>query len=274
MAAAALLLGAASARPQEPGGRDAELPGFQSPFAFAGAPGRTLYVLEDLQKRVSVAKGRSRVQALPLLQRPAALDVDETGTLWVLDARSPPALVSFREGRDPVSRSLAGDVLPGAATDLAARLGVVWVVDRNPPRLLLYAYDGALVGRVDLAGLARAPFSIALGTQGDAFVTDPLGPAVLSFSAAGSLLGSLSLEGTGVTRPTGIAVDASGRVWVSDGVIGIVAPLPALGSSPGSRQPGPNLRFTDPLRLLWWQEALWVLEGRMGRVRRVEAERP
>ena len=271
-AAAALLVGAALGWAQESRQREAEFPGFQAPFAVAGAPGRTLFVLEDGQRRVVSAKGRSRVSALPLLKNPSALDADETGTLWVLDGGAPFTLVSFRDGRDPEARPLTGDSLPSAPVDLAARLGVVWVLDRNPPRLLLYAYDGALVGRVDLAGLARAPFSVTLGAAGEAFVTDPLGPAVLSFSAAGSLLGSLPLEGTGVTRPTGIAVDASGRVWVSDGVTGLIVPLPALGSTPGSRHPGPKLRFTDPLRLLWWDGALWVLEGQTGRVKRVEAD--
>lgn len=271
-AAAALLVGAALGWAQESRQREAEFPGFQAPFAFAAAPGRALFVLEDRQRRVVAAKGRSRVSALPLLKDPSGLDADETGTLWVLDGRRPFTLVSFREGRDPEVRPLKGDSLPSTPVDLAARLGVVWVLDRDPPRLLLYAYDGALLGRVDLAGLARAPFSVTLGAAGEAFVTDPLGPAVLSFSSAGSLLGSLPLEGTGVTRPTGIAVDASGRVWVSDGVTGLIVPLPALGSTPGSRHPGPKLRFTDPLRLLWWDDALWVLEGQTGRVKRVEAD--
>ena len=99
-----------------------------------------------------------------------------------------------------------------------------------------------------------------------------MGPAVLSFSPAGEYLGPIRLEGTGITRPTGITADPAGRVWVSDGVIGHVAALDPVGEHSQLEERGELLRFRSPMRLAWWAGALWVMEAGTGRIRIVELE--
>jgi streptogramin lyase len=179
-------------------------------------------------------------------------------------------VVTFQDGREVWSAALEGDVLPVAPVGADARDGTLWVVDKAPPRLLLFAFDGASLGWVDLSKWARSPFSIALGPSGEAFVSDPLGPAVLAFSPSASFVGTLDLTGTGVTRPTGLAVGPEGRLWVSDGVTGRVACIDTSAQEPGQRCVGHPARFHDPLRLSWWDGALWILEGLPGRVQRLE----
>ena len=273
--AAVLLLLAAAGYAAPLAGRVASPPllVFSHPFDFAPAADG-VYVLEDLQRRV--LRGRPGVAALPLagLRQPLALARDPDGLLLVLDILDSGelGLHTYRAGRALRSVPLRGEVVPERPVSAAAGDGILWLVERTPPRLYLYAYDGASLGWVDLAAVARSPFAVALGAAGEAFVTDPMGPAVLSFSPAGEYLGLIELEGTGITRPTGVAADRNGRVWVSDGVIGHVVVLDPGGAHSQLEERGELLRFRSPLRLAWRSGALWVLEADGGRVRIVELE--
>lgn len=248
------------------------LAGLRGAFDFAPGPGAEgAFVLEDGARRVVWMRERGRGEPLPGLWAPRALGRDEDGVLLVLEAEPAWTLVGFRGNREVWRVPLGGDLLPRSPVALAARNQVVWVLDRDPPRAFLYAYGGAGLGWADLAGQARSPFSLALGAAGEAFVSDPLGPSVLRLSPTGTFLGYVSLGGSGVTRPTGLAVADGGRVWVSDGVTGRISCFDA----PGEGRCRADLpRFEDPLRLAWAQGQLWVLEARPGRVRRLAREEP
>ncbi|MDF1553591.1 MAG: hypothetical protein P1P84_11045 [Deferrisomatales bacterium] len=274
--AAVLLLAAAPGHGAPLPGRVASLllPEFSQPFDFTPAGADGVYVLEDLQKRV--LRGHPGATALPLagLRQPLALARDPDGLLHVVDTLDSGELGLRTYRADQALRAvpLQGEVLPTRPVSAAAGDGILWLVERTPPRLYLYAYDGASLGWVDLAEVARSPFAVALGAAGEAFVTDPMGPTVLSFSPAGEYLGPIALEGTGITRPTGVAADRNGRVWVSDGVIGHVVALDPAGAHSQLEERGKLLRFRSPLRLAWRPGALWVLEADSGRVRIVELE--
>jgi DNA-binding beta-propeller fold protein YncE len=273
---AALLLGAALGEALEGNVAEPGIQGLRMPFDFAPGASGGVAVLEDLSRRIVLVRDRGRQTPLPGVAHPKVLAADEGGLLLVLDAQAGarPLLVGFRNGREEWRAWIQGDEFPADPVGMDARDGIVWVADRSPPRLLLYAYDGASLGWVDLAKWARSVFSVALGPDGQAFVTDPLGPSVLAFSPTGSYLGPLDVTDTGVTRPTGIAVDPMGRVWVSDGVTGRVVCFGPSGERSGVSCAGKFLRFEDPLRLAWREGALWVLEGNPGRVQRVELEKP
>jgi sugar lactone lactonase YvrE len=249
---------------------DRVLQGFRLPFDFAPGAAGGVAVLEDLTRRVVFVRDRGGEVALPGIKNPRVLAADKGGLLLVLDAEpgAAPSLVGFRNGREETRARVRGEDTPADPVGMDAREGIIWVADRSPPRLLLYAYDGASLGWVDLAQWARSPFAVALGPDGEAFVTDPLGPAILAFSPTGAYLGPLDLAGTGVTRPTGVAVDAEGRVWASDGVTGRVVCFGPSGDRSAVRCGGETLRFEDPLRISWEKGALWVLEGKQGRARR------
>lgn len=273
LAAAALLLAwAPQVAALEVRVADPDLPTFRSPFDFAPAAEGGVAVLEDLEGVVRLAAGGTKSQALPAGGAPRLVAADESGLLLVLEGTS--AVAAYRKGREAWRVRLQGEVRPSRPSGMAARNGLLWLVERSPARALLYAFDGKQVAVADLRPWARSPFSVALGPKGEAYVTDPLGPAVVTLSPAGSYTGALNLGGTGVTRPTGVALDGGGRVWVSDGVTGILACFDAGGAPVAVRAGGKAPRLRDPLRLGWARGALWVLEGRTGRVKRVDWEEP
>ncbi|MBI5018058.1 MAG: hypothetical protein HZB55_21545 [Deltaproteobacteria bacterium] len=266
-----LLAGATLAAALQGRVSDADLPVFRSPFDFSPAAEGGVAVLEDLEGTVRLAPGGPQAASLAGVSSPKALATDETGLLLVLQGTS--EVAAFRRGRESWHVKLQGSTRPSRPTGLAARNGIFWVVDRNPARVLLYAYDGKQLASLDLKPWARSPFAVALGPSGEAFVTDPLGPAVVALTPAGTFAGTLSLGGTGVTRPTGVAVDPGGRVWVSDGVTGTIVSIdPKAGGI--ALQGDKKARFQDPLRLGWARGALWILEGRTGRIKRAEWEAP
>lgn len=272
LVAAALLLAALCASALELRVVEGEAVGLRNPFDLAPLDDDTAAILEDLDGVVRVIRGSSRT-VLGGLTAPRALAVDETGLLLVLDG--PSGLVGFRRGKEAWRVKLGGEVKPPARTvGMAARNGLVWLVDRASPRVALFAFDGQGLRSVDLKARARSPFGVALGAAGEVFVTDPLGPAVLALSPSGTFQATFRLGGTGVTRPTGVTVDGSGRVWVSDGVTGTVTCFSAKGDMLAVRYAGRRLRFQDPLRLGSSRGFLWILEGRPGRLRRAQWEEP
>jgi streptogramin lyase len=252
-------------------GAEADITGLRTPIDFAPLPEGSAAVLEDLDGVVRIAHGGSRV-TLSGPSSPRALAVDESGLLLILEGTS--GVAGYRKGKEAWRVRFSGDAKLQRPVGMAARNGIIWLVERNPARVLLYAYDGKSLGTTDLKPWVRSAFSVALGPAGEGYVTDPLGPAVVALSAAGTYQSTLSLAGTGVTRPSGLAVDAAGRVWVSDGVTGTLACLAPKGDALSVRIDGKRPRFQDPIRLGWTRGTLWILEAKPGRIRRVQWEEP
>lgn len=274
--AAVLVLGAASASdPTQLRFVGAPLRGFRLAYDLAVGPNGLVVILEDVGKRVTQIDPQGRQHIFRGIQAPRGVAVDEAGRVVIVEVETGAAHLTAFAGHDLLwRRELKGGAAPAKPVATAARDGVVWIVDRSPPRLLLYAYDGASLGGFDLHDHARTPFALALGPSGEAFVTDPLGPAVLTFSPSGAYQGTVDLDGTGVVRPSGVAVGPDGSVFVSDGVTGTIAVLRSVGTEWKVEAAIGGLRFQDPLRLAWGHGSLWVLEGIPGRVRRVQTEEP
>ncbi len=81
-------------------------------------------------------------------------------------------------------------------------------------------YDGRTYESIRGAGPFNRPTNVALGPNGDVYVTDGYGNArVHRFSAGGQLIRSWGEPGTGPGQfylPHGICIDADGRVLVAD----------------------------------------------------------
>lgn len=250
---------------------DPGTPGFQLPIDFAPGVEGGVAVLEDLIDTIHLFQSRKNMVSVKGLEYPKTLASDDTGLLLVYEATG--QLVAFEGNKEAWRVEIQGDVFPENPVGMDARNGTVWIIDRSPQKIFLYAYDGASLGVFDIDQWARSPFSVVLGPSGEAYISDPMGPAVLTFSPAGTYMGNIDLNGTGITRPTGVAVDSGGNVWVSDGVSGRVVSMAASGDRPEVWCGGKRLHFDDPIRLSWADGALWVLEGRIGRVRKVELEK-
>ncbi len=240
-----------------------------------------LAVLEPLRGRVRIATLKSNGRAskwttLMGLERPVALAADETGLLLVVEKRQHDlTLVSYRDGKPVTERQKLGLKANRKIKGCAARSGILWLVLAEPVEIRLYSFDAKPVARAD--GVERytaAPFSVALGADGSAFVTDPMGPAVVTFSGSASFKVRYDLTGTGVTRPSGVAVDAWGGVWVSDGITGRVVCLEPGPQSARIGCAGPNqILYDDPLRLAadpTGKFGVAILECRPGIIMRLE----
>jgi len=210
---------------------------------------------------------------IPGLEAPAALTSDETGQLLVVDRAAKGYLLrkyrnGAQEGRAvelsiPQKRQVVG---------VGARNGILWLILRNPQGILIAAYDGQTLSEPTAKeNFGVSPFSVAVNAAGKAYVTDPMGPAILSFTPSGSFEARIDLKGSGFMRPSGIAVDAAGALWVSDGVTGRVGRFtPENRTAPIAARAG---SFDDPLRLFadpTGPLGVWVVESRPGRLTRME----
>ncbi|WP_025321264.1 NHL repeat-containing protein [Deferrisoma camini] len=245
------------------------LPAMNQPRSFAVDRDGRVWWVEDLSGRVLRGRPGGRAAEVPGVPRPAAVAAAPEGAVLVLHSGAGGFRLALWAGGERRSVPLIAEPPLGDPAGMAARDGIVWVVDRRPRRVVLFAYDGSALAWTDLSERARAPFSVALGPAGEGYVTDPAGPAVLAFNPSGAYLGTLDVGGTGLTRPTGVTVDGKGRVWVSDGVTGVLVLLDPARGGTTVRANGRAIRFADPLRLRW-RKRVWVLDAAPGRMWTVE----
>jgi len=121
--------------------------------------------------------------------------------------------------------------------DIALADGRVFLIDQRAYRLSVRALDGTPIASRDLAG---RPERVAVGPGGDAFVLTRAG-WVLAFGAGGEPRGAWPVA-QGDEQPTDLALDAAGRLYVSDagGAIRVydrdpeaVSGVPQLGGTGG-----------------------------------------
>ena len=168
---------------------------------------------------------------------PHGIDVDSDGNVWVTDAvRSRHIPDGDPRGHQVVKFSPTGEVLlvlgtPGEAGSgpdhfdspadvVVAENGDIFVADGHEPesnnRIVKYASDGSYIGEWGGTGYAPGQFrgvhAIAIDLQGRVFVADRWNNRVQLFDQQGEHLASWTQFG----RPSGIAFDEHGRIYVAD----------------------------------------------------------
>lgn len=230
----------------------------------------------------------------PLLNLPVAVARDSSGTLFVADAS---ANVIRQITSAGVVSTLAGTVGSAGSSDgtgAAARFnqpggvaldgaGNLYVADAGNATIrkitaagvvTTLAGDPAARGNVDATGSSARfshPAGLALDGAGNVFVADSfthtirkITPAGVVTTFAGSNAATGSADGAATvarfSRPTGVAVDASGAVYVADtgnhtirkittsGAVGTLAGLPGVsGANDGT---GSGASFSQPAGLV------------------------
>lgn len=97
------------------------------------------------------------------------------------------------------------------AADIALAGDRVYLVDRHAYQLGIWTLEGAPIGSQAMAG---RPERVAAGPEGGALVLSRAG-WVLAFDRAGQARGAWSVA-TGDERPSDLAMDAQGRLYVTD----------------------------------------------------------
>ncbi|NOX69737.1 MAG: hypothetical protein GXP15_11165 [Gammaproteobacteria bacterium] len=208
------------------------------PTDVAVADNGNLYVVDSGNHRVVIfdSSGR-RIGQLGQqgsddgqLQDPVGIDIAANGGIYVADRGNSRIAKFFSDGSPPISIPLqenGKDVVPidVAVSPLADEL---FVTSNNSHRVLVFSSTGELLrswgGEGADPGQFRYPATLTLA--GDAvFVVDVLNARVQRFDVAGGSNKEFGKLGAGpgtFFRPKGIAVDASGRVYVTDSYLGVI----------------------------------------------------
>ncbi len=209
-----------------------------TPRGLIVGPRRTLYVADAGNGRVQLidlASGQLRDVWDTWFVEPWDLAVDSLGMIYVADVGTL-APDGTRSGGTVHKLSPAGiideafhaalDAAPlqlGAPANVAvARFGdetdeQLLVLDRQPPRILVYRLDGTFDAEATarwsaIAGQLDSAISIA-AASGALYVADPSGERILAFDASGRLIGSRPTGGT----VAGVALDCGGRLVAHPG---------------------------------------------------------
>lgn len=241
-----------------------------SPSAIA-VSGEFIIVLDASSGALLGGNPRAGLSALDVPGRARGAGGDEKGQTTVVtgDATSGYRCQLLMGGRKLRSFELKPTAPIASITDVATKNEILWVLQQTPPLVALFGADGAELARSDLSSVAHAPFSLALGPSGEGYVTDPIGPAVVELNAFGQYKAVHKLAGTGYTRPTAIAVDLGGRVWIGDTVLNEVAAFSAQGKTLERIASMTPTAVEDPIRLAASADSLWALAGWSARLAKI-----
>ncbi len=145
------------------------------------------------------------------LASPYGVALAPDGDVWVADTGHDRIAEFTASGRLVTSFGGGLDQPEGIAADAA---GHVWVADTGHDRVVEFSPAGHVLAAFGSAGSRPGqldqPVALAVSPRGDVWVADQGNSRVEEFSAAGRYLASIS-----VATPAGVALGASGDIWVS-----------------------------------------------------------
>ncbi len=246
--------------------------------AYSQTPPAALFVTDGCSDAVTAYAAASTGDASPLPPTPTGLSepdfvaIDASGNIYATN-RCTHTVTIYAKGSKADAAPIA--IIGGSNTGLQSPAGIaldssgnIYVTDQAAPGVFVYPPLGSSTGTLNesptaiISGDATGmdfPQGIALDSSANIYVADfgdpehiPVTPAnVFVYPPLGSSTGTLdegptaTISGgsTGLDNPTGIALDSSGKIYVTDSAADSVLVFPPLASLPS--QPGyPNLAPT------------------------------
>jgi len=141
---------------------------------------------------------------------PHEVAVDPSGNVWVACAEAGTVVVLDSSGKRITSHSLGGRAI---AVEHNAE-GDVFVALANRNQIAKFAGGGSSF--VTFSSQGTYPNGIAIGLDGNLYITNQLSNNVAKLSSDGTLIANMSPQGISNPGPTGITLDRSGLIWVSN----------------------------------------------------------
>jgi len=257
--------------------------------AYSQTPPAALFVTDGCSDAVTAYAAASTGDASPLPPTPTGLSepdfvaVDPSGNIYATN-RCTHTVTIYTEGSHANAAPIA--IIGGSNTGLQSPVGIaldssrnIYVADQGPPSgapsVFVYPPLGSSTGTLNefptatINGTATGmdfPQGIALDSSGNIYVADfgdpehiPVTPAnVFVYPPLGSSTGTLdeaptaTITGTttDLNNPTGIALDSSRNIYVTDSAADSVFVYPPLGSSTGKLNESPTATISGIITTL------------------------
>ena len=214
---------------------------FSQASDVAVAPDSTIYVVDGVNQSIkafsqdgkylfSFGQGGS---APGQFNYPLGMDIDASGRLYVADSGNHRVQIFSADGNflNEIKLHLKNGKKPDP-TDIAvnSKGTLAFVVDNE--NHCIFSYDLKTLKLIEVFGKAgtermefRYPFMIAMYKDKYLYIVDVINTRVQELTTTGRfvrMIGDWGVEKGQFFRPKGVAVDSSGKVYVSDSYMGVV----------------------------------------------------